>query len=1532
MRRERAKLMRSERPSGGPGRVGVAAMVAMAGLAHGQVIVPQQARQNVQIQVQPGNQFVNQNQLANQGPPLRKVFTDEAVGARESLVRVEELAGAGNLSEAARVLQQTLDREADQVLPHPDEFRMFETVRSAAARLLRSKPELLAKYREQHQARAQELLDAGDFATVERTYLMTPAGLEAALRLGQWQMERARFHAARMTLAQLDAHPDRSGPKAREAAEMLAKIGAYVDPGLIRSRLAKWNEGLSPEVTMAAPVVAPKEATPTARDQFEAGPTPSWDTIGDEPLQSIALTDAVRMADEGKELAEETEDVEEADAERAIGRMGARWAWVTPTLDGETLYVNDGDGIGAYDASTLAELWRSTQSRGPILRREQDMFWGQNSRSLEDVAGVLVARGLVVGTLGQAKNGGRDGDDRLYALDARTGETRWALDVSTLDPALDGASVRGTPVVEGDVLVVAARKSAQLRRVTALYLIGIDLATGELRWLRNVGSVGMQPWGRTQTRVDGMLLHEGVVYRGDDMGLIGAYEATTGRCLWLRHTLAIPEADWNAGFNNNQDGEPTFLVHTPVMMGGRLFFVEPFHGSVVQLDPESGRPQGRVDARATGAGVDYLVAVGDHLAMIGRSTISFTPAADFAPANVRVAKITSEELKVQASPTATGRAIAMRDGSGAAMLALPTEAGMLLLDPNGKQPPQIMPVANAGNALVTGTPEDPGALVIASPTRLHAYLSWERAETGLQRRAAMFPSDPAPTLTYLELALRMGKYELAPKLADQALVILRKPAEGIDANAGRSRLFTLLHTTMVRARMTLQRVEGGAGEASGIAPSSTQPDVANSDSPNPSKAGSKTLQDLTILSQIEQRLARTAETPVQRALALLERTHLRDLEQQPGPAVDALQEILLDDVLADAILPGSAAVTSTGDTISAGEVATDLLTDVVSRFGAASYEAFEQEATRQLEQLPAGASAKDAAGLARRYPLSGASAKAWQRASEAYLASGNDESSRRALRQGIASATRGVRIGREDAEAMLGELLGRLVPLTNTPGERQPLQRFLLGLAKRVPNMTLRDASGSQVRLVDAANRLGEADARRTVAVLGEKVTPQAQVIEGWNLLQNAAPELPGTSRDLVVMGSRRGDTVAGFGVSAVSGRLEQLWSRGVEMMPVVVRITPEATVLFWPQAGAAQLEAISNLDGATLWKSPALTSLPGWARPPESDAVAGGRPQRLDQLNTPLDGIVRGEDLLFSLDPRAIVICDRRGRCAAFDLTDGKTLWSGQTPVTSVYDLEVAGARGGADAAGAGRVLILGATGSNMETKAAAICIDVASGREAWRIDPNLLGRHARFGRFLRDGDALVATSDGLLRVKGEDGSQVWQASTMGVREAMGAWVVTGKDGGEAAFVLNGDFQLWRVDANDGAIGRQPVPTQDRVFLPFSASVVTDRLILSSSAGVAMVDGAGRLAGADALDNSGQVEPGIVIDGQVVVLETGEREQLETGETMNATRVLRFETGSSKLVSEDKLVLFQAPDSVGVLDGKILIGQGPFTLVFDVR
>jgi len=50
--------------------------------------------------------------------------------------------------------------------------------------------------------------------------------------------------------------------------------------------------------------------------------------------------------------------------------------------------------------------------------------------------------------------------------------------------------------------------------------IGLNLYTGGLKWSRLVASVGNQPWGRIGGRPDGAVVHEGIVYRGDEMGLL----------------------------------------------------------------------------------------------------------------------------------------------------------------------------------------------------------------------------------------------------------------------------------------------------------------------------------------------------------------------------------------------------------------------------------------------------------------------------------------------------------------------------------------------------------------------------------------------------------------------------------------------------------------------------------------------------------------------------------------------------------------------------------------------------------------------------------------------------------------------------------------------------------------------------------------------------------------------------------------------------------------------------------------------------
>ena len=72
---------------------------------------------------------------------------------------------------------------------------------------------------------------------------------------------------------------------------------------------------------------------------------------------------------------------------------------------------------------------------------------------------------------------------------AATGAARWSTDLATVERTRLGGreanstiAARGNLVVDGDTVVVAVRLAGQLRRITTLHLVGLDLATGEVKW------------------------------------------------------------------------------------------------------------------------------------------------------------------------------------------------------------------------------------------------------------------------------------------------------------------------------------------------------------------------------------------------------------------------------------------------------------------------------------------------------------------------------------------------------------------------------------------------------------------------------------------------------------------------------------------------------------------------------------------------------------------------------------------------------------------------------------------------------------------------------------------------------------------------------------------------------------------------------------------------------------------------------------------------------------------------------------------
>src|SRR5262245_26561192 len=302
------------------------------------------------------------------GPALaqrgRTVYPDEGVGTVDAMVRVRELSEAGNTPEALRVLQKTLESEGEQLIANPaDDGNVFVPVRGFIHALLLDSPDLLTRYRAEQEPAAAKLLAEGSYNELERTRLLTTSGFEAVLRLSQMEMEAARFESARLMLQQLERHPDRAkGSKQGQDAAALAGVLA----GFLRRESAsawarRWagEAGLGVDVVPAGVPGVPALAVRTSVTPLDPQLTPDLSKMPGAPLQSVLL-DTTRFQDR---------DGDGVPDVPAYQQRFANVRWIFPTVQGEVVYVNDGERISAWDSATLGLIWQVAPARTSVAQR-----------------------------------------------------------------------------------------------------------------------------------------------------------------------------------------------------------------------------------------------------------------------------------------------------------------------------------------------------------------------------------------------------------------------------------------------------------------------------------------------------------------------------------------------------------------------------------------------------------------------------------------------------------------------------------------------------------------------------------------------------------------------------------------------------------------------------------------------------------------------------------------------------------------------------------------------------------------------------------------------------------------------------------------------------------------------------------------------------------------------------------------------------------------------------------------------------------
>ncbi len=427
-------------------------------------------------------------------PPQNPVYIDDSPRAWEQFQLAQDQA-PDNAGEAVRLYQELLDDYAMKLVPMTAATEdHFVAVRGRVLAELFADERLLERYRLIETAQAQRLLAAGELKRLAITRSATEPGLEALLRLGQWNLESARFRSALSWLSEAADHPDLTGDRASHCWYMIGMAAHYLgdtagrdravaalhelarEAELLRDAMRRWSAGISK---------SPVEPSISILDRAEAVQLhelvsqPIWSTrLDGTPFSQRAVLAGV--------------DRSASTAPRQQGPGPGVELTAAATVAGSVVYINEGRTIRAIDRFTGRSLWR------PYVDRSANSTLSRSGDRIADLNIVVTEGNTLVTLTGHAYADGRDAraaDRRVVCLDAGNGELRWARRIDRLDDKEEygGLIPHGAAVVaEGAVFVLARKVSRQL--LTSCYLISLDLADGRLRWARHIASSGGPTW------------------------------------------------------------------------------------------------------------------------------------------------------------------------------------------------------------------------------------------------------------------------------------------------------------------------------------------------------------------------------------------------------------------------------------------------------------------------------------------------------------------------------------------------------------------------------------------------------------------------------------------------------------------------------------------------------------------------------------------------------------------------------------------------------------------------------------------------------------------------------------------------------------------------------------------------------------------------------------------------------------------------------------------------------------------------------
>lgn len=1442
-------------------------------------------------------------QLASQPSEDRSenpVFVDEPPAVIEGLSQIQSLKAAGNTEQAAWLIHRLLEQSPSAVIKSTSDPRLHEPLRRRLLNLLKSSPDLLTAYRDRTEALAQAKLEAGDSQSLIRTYAATQVGLGHLVASAKEMALQGHVYAAlqrlddvagfeltppqqalrNQTLELIAADtPTSDAPAARRAAQLLGALGKPVPAN--NNRVENFP---APQTLL----------------------TPSRQPIGfatlSKPLATAPFIDSfvpIQPPRFGGML-------NQLETIPPYLREGRFWPLVTST----SVVVMQDEQLTAFDRISLRPLWSIEPLRALIGLGEpgNDVtqidratgLRGVNPLHWEEVKQAAAIEPLVFAIAGRDIEGFRDneGDELLIALDIATGQPRWYRSVQGLDESLATAVVRGPLVVSEGLLHLSLARRQPERRQSGALQAAVDPWTGTLAWIAPVGSSGALPFARTTQIADVALASEGIIYRSDRMGVIGAYRARDGLPLWVRTAPAPIQMDMT------QPALP-FTACAPVKIGDAIFTLDGSREHVLKIDAATGELLAKrktMDLRQP----LYLLACGEFLIAVDEQSITLLPAGDeFATAPVRgTGRLGDVASGIRGRVTVAGA------GPEARVVA-PVASGLAIFDPREPLAVNILKLDAPGSAINT----EQGLLTI-DDGRLHIYSTWDVASKHLRTQMAADPADPGPAAELLALADRATqKTEILPA-ATQAVTALE--ADG-------QRRHEAVRVRVVRSLLAIaQRSVDHARNQ--VAP-----------------PGEGVVIPADELPQIIELAQRISQTPPQRASMLLIKAEVFKLRGDLPAAMQTWHTVQAQSDLAPVAFDGKAGATTAGDE------ARRNMQQTLSETGRSAYAMLDQQFDEAIAKLAAEPRSPEVIDrsfeLANQYRLALRGPEVYLRLAGMVAAGSGSLDEARFLERGIQHAER---LGREVDLQIAGELNGRLIKrlmdrklFTAAADALRRSNRMFAGARLQADGQPL-DVAAIEKSL---ASELSQVRRWPRIALPApDLASRQMQMLEGWSLLsplmlspnpavhQFAVLQKGDDEASRVAVFAAAPGAIAGQAAGGAQPQFAPIWQSADSTESWTLLRQDAATVLFIvgstkgarlvrvDLSGALALAGQPADDGGVkVWESQPFPQLF-----PQDPPLMFGDERGVPRMRFFLESDRPASELIAATDGRTIALIERTGRVASFDLASGQLLFAQRLPISNIADADLS----------AGRLIAAGkivdqAGPLKLDDHALTI-VDARSGRlehvhPAPSSDPAWL-------RVTPRGDVIVGSRGAICSINPETNQRLWTVANSPAAATIDAWLIE-----DRLFVINDDRQLWEISALSGAVSSNMIDVGPRLDARLPIDVVAPEspggpATLLTSRGVNIIGTGGQVVGGDGLQLRDTTElsaqPACVDQGVLMVGFDASRATAVMTESASPYRLWLVESATGKLSASVPITIGAVPTRLRVLDGYILLSGASSTLI----